>query len=69
VRDGIFAGVEGVVTEFRQQCKVIVELSGARQSFSLELQLGDLEVLKQNAPMPLPGRIIAVGYDVLEPRA
>lgn len=46
VRSGIFAGVEGVVTEFRQQCKVIIALAAAQQCFSLELELGDIEVLK-----------------------
>jgi len=47
VRNGIFAGVEGVVTEFRQQCKVIIALAAVRQCFSLELELGDIEVLKK----------------------
>jgi transcriptional antiterminator RfaH len=47
VRDGIFAGVEGMVTEFRQQCKVIISLAAVRQCFSLELELGDIEVLKK----------------------
>lgn len=53
VRDGVFAGVEGVVAEFRQNCKVVVSLSGVRQCFSLELQLRDLEVIKK--PVSRPG--------------
>jgi transcription antitermination factor NusG len=48
VLTGIFAGVEGVVTELRQQCRVIVTLAAVRQSFSLEAGLNDLEILKQN---------------------
>jgi transcription antitermination factor NusG len=46
VRSGIFEGVDGVVTQFRQQCKVIISLTAVRQCFSLELELGDIEVLK-----------------------
>ena len=49
VRNGIFEGVEGVVTELRQQCKVIIALAAVPQCFSLELELGDIEVLKKPA--------------------
>ena len=44
---GVFAGVEGIVTEFRQQCKVIIALAATRQSFSLEVDLDDIEVLRK----------------------
>jgi transcription antitermination factor NusG len=47
VRNGIFADVEGVVTELRQQCKVIIALAAVRQCFSLEVEFGDIEVLKK----------------------
>ena len=46
VRNGIFEGIEGVVAEFRQQCKVIIALCSVQQSFSLEVELGDIEVMK-----------------------
>ncbi|MGA7342218.1 MAG: transcription termination/antitermination NusG family protein [Terracidiphilus sp.] len=46
VRCGVFEGVEGVVTEMRRQCKVVVALAAIRQFFSLELEIGDVEVLK-----------------------
>ena len=49
IRAGIFEGVEGVVTEFRQQCKVILSLAAVRQCFSLEVDLGDIDVLKKPA--------------------
>jgi transcription antitermination factor NusG len=52
VRAGVFAGVEGVVAEFRQQCKVIVALSAVRQCFSLEVELGDIEVMKTTLARP-----------------
>jgi transcription antitermination factor NusG len=45
VRDGVFGGVEGVVTELRRQCKVIIALAAVRQCFSLEVEIGDLQVL------------------------
>lgn len=45
VRSGVFEGVEGIVTEFRHQCHVIIALSAVQQSFSLELRLEDLQVL------------------------
>ncbi len=49
VLDGLFAGFQGVVTEIRHQCKVIISLSGFRQCFSLEVPLSDLEVMNSNA--------------------
>jgi transcription antitermination factor NusG len=45
VRDGIFAGTEGVVTDFRHRCKVVITLSAVRQCFSMEAKLDDLQVL------------------------
>ncbi len=47
IRRGIFEGVKGVVTEFRQQCKVVIALAAVGQSFSLEIELGDIEILKK----------------------
>jgi transcription antitermination factor NusG len=47
VRSGVFEGVEGIVTEFRHQCQVIITLSGAKQCFSLELHLEDIQVLNK----------------------
>jgi transcription antitermination factor NusG len=53
VRGGVFAGTEGVVTEFRHQCRVIISLAAVRQCFSLEVELSDLEVLTK--PVVKPG--------------
>lgn len=50
VRTGAFAGVEGVVTELRHQCRVIISLSAVRQCFSLEVSLDELEVLSNHLP-------------------
>jgi transcription antitermination factor NusG len=49
VRDGVFAGVEGVVSEFRHQCRVVIALGAVRQCFSLELDLNDLVVSNKTA--------------------
>lgn len=46
VRTGVFEGVEGTVTELRQQCKVIIALGAVRQCFSLEVDLENLTILE-----------------------
>lgn len=45
VRGGVFDGVTGMVAELRQKCKVVIALAAVQRSFSLEADLGDLEVL------------------------
>ena len=62
VRDGVFAGVEGMVTELRHQCKVIIALAAVRQCFSLEVELRDLEVLNKPAARPGLKPIPAYSY-------
>lgn len=47
VRYGVFAGVEGVVSELRRQCRVIITLAATRQSFSLEVDIDELAVLSK----------------------
>ncbi len=53
VRSGVFAGVEGVVTEFRHQCKVVIALAAIQQSFSFEVDLGDIEVVGSTVKVPV----------------
>ena len=62
VRTGVFAGVEGLVTELRQQCKVIITLSGIHQCFSLEVPLEDITIMTQNVPKPEPKPIPPYRY-------
>jgi transcription antitermination factor NusG len=63
VRNGIFEGMEGVVAELRQQCKVIIALAAARLCFSLELAIEDIEVLrKQPVLVSTPAAQAAFGY-------
>ena len=50
VRHGIFSGTEGAVVELRHQCKVVIALSSVPQSFSLEVDLDDLDLLTMPTP-------------------
>lgn len=45
VRRGAFAGVQGIVTELREQCNVVICLAAVQQCFSLEIAVSDLEIL------------------------
>jgi transcription antitermination factor NusG len=45
LRNGIFAGVEGVVTELRNSCRIVITLAAVRQCYSLEVQAGEFDVL------------------------
>ncbi len=47
VRHGVFAGVEGVVTELRRDCDVVIALGATQQFFSLQADLRDIEVLSR----------------------
>lgn len=49
VLSGAFAGVEGVVSEVRKNCRVVITLSAVQQCFSLEVSLNELEVLNKPA--------------------
>jgi transcription antitermination factor NusG len=46
VVEGPFQGIEGIVTDLRQSCKVILLLSATRQCFSLEIDVANIEVLE-----------------------
>jgi transcription antitermination factor NusG len=48
VRSGVFEDVEGIVTELRNRCRVVIALSVAKQCFSLEMDLRDLEILSRS---------------------
>ena len=63
VRRGIFEGVEGVVTEFRQQCNVVISMGAVQQCFSLEMDSADIEVVKNSlAKVPSPSRTRLEGW-------
>jgi len=49
VTRGMFEGVEGVVTELRRKCSVVITLEAVEQCYSLEASLDDIEVLRNNA--------------------
>ena len=44
---GAFEGVEGMVADFRQQCKVVMALSATGQSFTVEVDFENLKVLRK----------------------
>ena len=62
IRNGVFEGVEGVVSELRQQCKVIITLAAVRQCFSLESEIDDLQVLSKPDMQSRTHSIPAFGY-------
>ncbi len=62
VRDGVFEGIEGMVTELRHQCKVIIALEAVRQYFSLEVDMSDLVVLDESGARPPMKKV--PGYEV-----
>lgn len=64
VRNGVFQGVEGVVTEFRQHCKIIISLGAIQQSFSLEVESGDLEVVGKAAAGPVRAPNVVVDLSI-----
>jgi transcriptional antiterminator NusG len=49
VRTGIFAGAQGLVTEIRQRCKVVMTISAVSQSFTLELDRSEIDVVPPQA--------------------
>jgi len=51
---GVFEGAEGIITDFRQQCKVVMALSATRQCFSLEVDLADIQALRKPANTHAP---------------
>lgn len=62
VREGVFAGVEGVVTELRRQCRVFITLAAVRQCFSLEVGLDDLLILSKPEGKPSLNVVPAYGF-------
>ncbi|MDE3199566.1 MAG: hypothetical protein KGN79_01495 [Acidobacteriota bacterium] len=64
VRQGVFQDVEGLVTELRGKCNVVLTLANVERFFSLQVDLNDIEVLR-----PLNERDrIAVGKHAAGPR-
>jgi transcription antitermination factor NusG len=61
VSNGVFAGTEGLVVELRSNCKVIISMSAVKQCFSLETEIGNVEILDKkviraaNEPMLVSG--------------
>lgn len=48
VRRGLFEGQEGIVESLRQHCTLVLALAAVRRSFSMQVALDDVEVLKSS---------------------
>jgi transcription antitermination factor NusG len=55
VTHGVFAGAEGIVSELRRNCKVVMALSSVGQCFSLEATAEEIEVLDRDSPQSCAG--------------
>jgi transcription antitermination factor NusG len=49
VMHGVFAGAEGIVSELRHNCKVVMALSSVGQCFSLEASAEEIEMVDRNS--------------------
>jgi len=49
---GLFEGIEGMVTELRRKCTVVITLDAVEQCYSLEASLDDIEVLRNTPSTP-----------------
>ncbi len=52
VRNGVFAGIEGIVAELRQRCKVVICVAVMQKCFSLEADMRDLELVRGGSAAP-----------------
>jgi transcription antitermination factor NusG len=52
VVDGVFADVEGVVTELRSNSKVVISMAAVKQCYSLEINICNLEILDKKVLAP-----------------
>ena len=57
VLKGVFEGAEGVVADFRQQCKVVMALSATGQSFTLDVDFENLELLRKPGVKEIDGSV------------
>jgi transcription antitermination factor NusG len=53
---GSFDGAEGVITDLRKPCKVVLALAATQQCFSLEVDLGDIELLDRDTGVESAGK-------------
>ena len=47
IRNGVFEGVQGVVTELRRESEVVITIAATQQCFSLRIDSADIEVLSE----------------------
>jgi len=56
VMHGLFEGIEGIVTELRRKCMVVITLEAVEQCYSMEANLDDIEVLQDGTCAQQSGR-------------
>ena len=61
---GVFAGTEGMVTELRSNCKVIIAMAAVKQSYSLETEIRNLEILGKKIVSRESERMLTSGYNL-----
>jgi transcription antitermination factor NusG len=64
VSNGVFAGTEGMVTELRGNCRVIISMSAVNQDYSLETDSKDIEILDNKIVHAASGSSPAKQYQV-----
>jgi len=57
---GMLEGVEGVVSELRRKSTVVIMLAAVEQSFSMEADFGDFEVIRETVQRAVPQ--VPAGY-------
>jgi transcription antitermination factor NusG len=62
VRDGVFAGAEGLVIEVRSHCKAILTMSAVNQCYSLETDIRNLEIIGKKVIGTASETVHAYGY-------
>jgi len=60
VLEGVFTGAEGVVSELRKNCKVVLSLAAVNQSFSVEIGGENLLILDTPKALPRVARTAAL---------
>jgi len=62
VMRGMFEGIEGIVTELRRKCMVVITLEAVEQCYSMEANLDDIEVLQNSASIPQSGQQAGLAF-------
>jgi transcription antitermination factor NusG len=62
VCNGVFAGAQGMVKEFRNQCRVVLSVMNVHQFFSLEVHTNDLELMSDPHARTLMKQLVPITF-------